>query len=218
MIVTADPRGDFNATSQILRYSALAREVTVPRIPSVTSTILSGPQNAVSISSTTMCPSTRQQGPCSTCMTKDTEITSLRATMEEQAEEHARELEEMELKIRAECWDAFSLELEKERARWAHAWEEERERVEGHVDEKVDVVVRSLGVDLEAKNDNNDDLEDLKEKLSKTETENGMLRSKIKGLVRERKEVGGRTPSRKIKMLKARPWGGEMEVDENIMP
>ncbi|KAI1874673.1 hypothetical protein JX265_004881 [Neoarthrinium moseri] len=40
MIVTADPMGDFNATSQILRYSALAREITVPRIPSITSTIL----------------------------------------------------------------------------------------------------------------------------------------------------------------------------------
>lgn len=40
MIVTADPTGDFNATSQILRYSALAREVTVPRIPSITATIL----------------------------------------------------------------------------------------------------------------------------------------------------------------------------------
>ncbi|CAI6340222.1 unnamed protein product [Periconia digitata] len=44
MIVNADPKGDFNATSQILRYSALAREVTVPRIPSTSSTILaSGP-------------------------------------------------------------------------------------------------------------------------------------------------------------------------------
>ncbi|TDZ39268.1 Kinesin-like motor protein 9 [Colletotrichum spinosum] len=39
MIVTADAHGDLNATSQILRYSALAREVTVPRIPSITSTI-----------------------------------------------------------------------------------------------------------------------------------------------------------------------------------
>ncbi|KAM3452017.1 hypothetical protein MY3296_004885 [Beauveria thailandica] len=40
MIVTADPTGDYNATSQILRYSALAREVTVPRVPSITATIL----------------------------------------------------------------------------------------------------------------------------------------------------------------------------------
>ncbi|KAH6855573.1 P-loop containing nucleoside triphosphate hydrolase protein [Chaetomium sp. MPI-CAGE-AT-0009] len=44
MIVTADPHGDFNATSQILRYSALAREVTVPRVPSITQTILTAPQ------------------------------------------------------------------------------------------------------------------------------------------------------------------------------
>ncbi|KAG5973441.1 hypothetical protein E4U55_000557 [Claviceps digitariae] len=43
MIVTADPRGDFNATSQILRYSALAREVTVPRMPSITATVLAQP-------------------------------------------------------------------------------------------------------------------------------------------------------------------------------
>lgn len=40
MVVTADPLGDFNANSQILRYSALAREVTVPRVPSITATIL----------------------------------------------------------------------------------------------------------------------------------------------------------------------------------
>ncbi|KAI1817828.1 P-loop containing nucleoside triphosphate hydrolase protein [Poronia punctata] len=46
MIVTADPLGDFNATSQILRYSALAREVTVPRIPSITSTIMANGTNA----------------------------------------------------------------------------------------------------------------------------------------------------------------------------
>lgn len=50
MIVTADPVGDFNATSQILRYSALAKEVTVPRIPSVTSQMMiaSQPHTATS--------------------------------------------------------------------------------------------------------------------------------------------------------------------------
>ncbi|KAJ4385801.1 hypothetical protein N0V93_010232 [Gnomoniopsis smithogilvyi] len=40
MIVTADAHGDYNATSQILRYSALAREIAVPRVPSITETIL----------------------------------------------------------------------------------------------------------------------------------------------------------------------------------
>ncbi|KAK0645374.1 P-loop containing nucleoside triphosphate hydrolase protein [Cercophora newfieldiana] len=53
MIVAADPHGDFNATSQILRYSALAREVTVPRIPSITQTILTAP----AISPTLTCSS-----------------------------------------------------------------------------------------------------------------------------------------------------------------
>lgn len=57
MIVTADPLGDFNATSQILRYSALAREITVPRIPSITSTILNSQQPAY--------PSLPQYSPCS---------------------------------------------------------------------------------------------------------------------------------------------------------
>ncbi|PQE22374.1 hypothetical protein CJF32_00009349 [Rutstroemia sp. NJR-2017a WRK4] len=50
MIVTADPWGDFNATSQILRYSALAREITVPRVPSITATILASSQQSHSSS------------------------------------------------------------------------------------------------------------------------------------------------------------------------
>ena len=49
MIVTADPLGDYNATTQILRYSALAREVMVPRTPSLTQAAMT----AVSVSTTT---------------------------------------------------------------------------------------------------------------------------------------------------------------------
>ncbi|KAH7039664.1 P-loop containing nucleoside triphosphate hydrolase protein [Microdochium trichocladiopsis] len=51
MIVTADASGDYNANSQILRYSALAREVTVPRVPSITSTILAPGQAQQDLSS-----------------------------------------------------------------------------------------------------------------------------------------------------------------------
>lgn len=51
MIVTADAAGDYNANSQILRYSALAREVTVPRVPSITSTILAPGQMHQELSS-----------------------------------------------------------------------------------------------------------------------------------------------------------------------
>ncbi|KAK7943812.1 kinesin family protein [Apiospora aurea] len=55
MIVTADPIADFNATSQILRYSALARTVTVPRVPSVNQPILQ-PSTSSTISSTLSYP------------------------------------------------------------------------------------------------------------------------------------------------------------------
>ncbi|KAK8085474.1 hypothetical protein PG997_006745 [Apiospora hydei] len=55
MIVTADPIADFNATSQILRYSALARTVTVPRVPSVNQAILQ-PSTSSTISSTLSYP------------------------------------------------------------------------------------------------------------------------------------------------------------------
>ncbi|KOS22423.1 Kinesin-like motor protein 9 [Escovopsis weberi] len=41
MIVTADPLGDFASTSQILRYGALAREITTPRVASIASAIYS---------------------------------------------------------------------------------------------------------------------------------------------------------------------------------
>lgn len=65
MIVTADPHGDFNATSQILRYSALAREVTVPRIPSITETILQANAAHAYPSSQTSGRNSNQSQPCS---------------------------------------------------------------------------------------------------------------------------------------------------------
>lgn len=62
MIVTADPLGDFNATSQILRYSALAREITVPRIPSITQTILSATNTAAAAAAAAPAPSSSPVG------------------------------------------------------------------------------------------------------------------------------------------------------------
>lgn len=107
MIVTADACGDYNATSQILRYSALAREVTVPRIPSIAETILqvntavpsaSGPSSCGTsspISSLTHHPKrppflhpVRSFSPTSTMSSED------RMTMEHAALEIARVSEE----------------------------------------------------------------------------------------------------------------------------
>lgn len=141
MIVTADPMGDFNATSQILRYSALAREVTVPRIPSVTSTIFSG-TTAVGKSQMTS-GRTSPNSPSSeelevahaeiARLEEDVEILSVRLVEEEGRRREAEEnwqkaeerAEEIESKVREECWEEMETRMEEERRRWKSAWGEE---------------------------------------------------------------------------------------------
>lgn len=95
MIVAADASGDYNANSQILRYSALAREVTVPRIPSITSTILSpgqSQQQERSISPTSSSPvAQRVHHPSATHSRTFSPISDTeRGTMENAALEIAR--------------------------------------------------------------------------------------------------------------------------------
>jgi len=257
MIVTADARGDFNATSQILRYSALAREVTVPRIPSVTSTLFStaattttttnaAHNHAVLISSTSTVPCTNPRLPCTTCATHAVEIATLQSALEEERATHAKELETQEYTIRAECWDSFELELDKQRARWQEAWEEERERAEAHGDNKLEVLAKALAAEKHDEDDDNADdhaegtmvaavaeLEEMRRLLRQAKREKAALQEEVtdlkqknESMLRERQEKAARTPSRKVKVLKARPWnvveaegmeGLEMDV-ENSRP
>ena len=164
MIVTADPLGDFNATSQILRYSALAREITVPRIPSVTSTILNG-----STASSSRPPSREyhQTGPCNhnideaalemayseiARLGEESEILSVKLAEQEGRRQEAEEnwqraeqrAEEIEQKVREECWAEMEERLGEERRRWMNAREEEKERGEEHLDRKLDVLVKGM--------------------------------------------------------------------------
>lgn len=144
MIVTADPLGDFNATSQILRYSALAREVTVPRIPSVTSTILSGTTAAALKAHTASgrtSPSTVQVDEAALEMAhseiarlnEDLEILNVKLDEEQGRRREAEEewqkaeerAEETEVQIREECWQEMERRTEEERRRWMNAWGEE---------------------------------------------------------------------------------------------
>jgi len=253
MIVTADARGDFNATSQILRYSALAREVTVPRIPSVTSTLFStaatttttatAPHNhAVLISSTSTAPSTNPRLPCTICATHAVEIATLQAALEEERAVHAKELETQEYTVRAECWDSFELELDKQRARWQEAWEEERERAEAHGDNKLEVLAKALAAEKHDEDDESEtadvvestaaaELEEMRKLLRQAKREKNALQEEIRELkrknesiAREQREKAARTPSRKVKALKARPWnvveaeGMEAMDMENVEP
>lgn len=145
MIVTADPLGDFNATSQILRYSALAREVTVPRIPSVSSTILAG---SIACSGTHKPDANGRTSPVAAHtdeavvemafseiarLSEEVEVLGVKLSEEEsrrreaeeawqQAEERA---EEIEREVREECWEDMEGKLAEERRRWIGAWGEE---------------------------------------------------------------------------------------------
>jgi hypothetical protein len=158
MVVTADPQGDFNATSQILRYSALAREVTVPRVPSVTSTI----QNSVSYPNLPSGRRTPQDNYFSAQeleqatnevmrLSEECDALAVRLAKEEIkrseaelklqiAEERAMEIE---AQVREDCWAEMEERIEQEKQRWRAAWEEERLRGERYVDGKLDLMARS---------------------------------------------------------------------------
>ena len=145
MIVTADPLGDFNATSQILRYSALAREVTVPRIPSVTSSIMAGTTSAVqkphASASGTTSPSmvypdeALVEMPFSEVARLNEQIEILNVKLhEEQGRRREAEVEwqkaedraeEVEREIREECWQDLERRLDEEKRRWMNALGEE---------------------------------------------------------------------------------------------
>lgn len=145
MIVTADPLGDFNSTSQILRYSALAREVTVPRIPSVSSTILagsiacSGTHKADANGQTSATPTHTDEAVVEMAFSEiarlgeEVEILGVKLNEEESRRREAEEAwqkaedraEEIERTVREECWDEMERKMVEERRRWMGAWGDE---------------------------------------------------------------------------------------------
>ncbi|KAI1382993.1 P-loop containing nucleoside triphosphate hydrolase protein [Hypoxylon trugodes] len=245
MIVTADPFGDFNATSQILRYSALAREVTVPRIPSITSTILANANANTTTHSHQSESSVGSRSPTSSPVLShhkpyfqpsgthsrtfspisDTE----RATMENAALEIARmadiidqlnaevaresearmaaeahlmsmedRVADLEQEIREECYADFEQRLALEMGRWKASMLLEQERGEEHLDRKVEVLARSVGVvTVTAPSSEEDDLENEDKEnilIENLEQENERLRREVAILKRE---LSGRAPSKR---------------------
>ncbi|PMD63677.1 P-loop containing nucleoside triphosphate hydrolase protein [Hyaloscypha bicolor E] len=214
MIVTADPLGDFNATSQILRYSALAREITVPRIPSVTSTIL-----AQSTASHYFSPRAGGRMSPSETERETMEIAALEiARMSEEIDglrhelsksESARmELEahlesfqdravEIEAEVREECYMEMEKKMQSELQRWKIVWESERERGEAHLDKKMEIYTRSIdAVDEESEN---------KENEFDLEAENDRLRREVEML---RRDIQSRSPSKRMPLRESRAYSG----------
>ncbi|KAJ5577671.1 uncharacterized protein N7459_006635 [Penicillium hispanicum] len=201
MVVTADPLGDFNATSQILRYSALAREVTVPRIPSLTESILSAASARDRSGSGRTSPnyaSTEELERAAaeiTRLTKDCHSLAVRLAEEEIArseiEIRLRAAEErsldIEQEVREECWAEMDEMMEEERKRWQTAWDEQAGRNDEHIDRKIELVSRGFNIyeDPELSQD---------ERVEELENENDQLRRRIATLERE---MHSQSPTRK---------------------
>lgn len=235
MIVTADPAGDFNATSQILRYSALAREVTVPRIPSVTSTILSGvPTTSTYTRTVSGTASGGRTSPVSdeqlaaaqqeiARLTEQVDMLQLQLLEEierrraaehswQQSEEHITLIEQ---EIREECFSEMESRIEAERRRWKASWDEEADRNDERVDQKIDLLAAQMdSSNLDESEVNVHEDEELVRENEDLRAENDGLRMKLAQMERER-EVQ-RSPSKKIRVLKARKWEVEGEDFENL--
>ena len=249
MIVTADPCGEYNATSQILRYSALARDVMVPRIPSVTQSIIYPSLSRHDTISPTL------TGRSSTTLTNNmseaegisilqSEFEVLKLKLGEEVERRKaveeawalasakteQAVEEAEAAVRAECMDVLDQQLTRERARWANAREEEREANEKLIDDKIDILRTATEADEEEDDGGVTIYEDSwKDKFAVLEQENLGLLERVRSLENElrktrRQNDTMRTPSRKVKPLKAKKWvvddGDELagSNDENTMP
>uniref|UniRef100_A0A093VEM0 Kinesin-like motor protein 9 n=1 Tax=Talaromyces marneffei PM1 TaxID=1077442 RepID=A0A093VEM0_TALMA len=216
MIVTADPLGDFNATSQILRYSALAREITVPRIPSVSSTILS------SSTSTTQSRPPTSTGRITpyTASTEDLQEAAreiVRITDDYEAlivrlaeEEIARQVAEFKLKaaeekclmieqeVREECWAEMDDKMEEERKRWQEA-----------MDRQNLPLVASRTTVYEDPEPTAD------ERVDELERENEFLRSRLAAL--ERQLNARSSPTRKPKPRRTTVRNSEAENHHNLL-
>ncbi|KAH7310565.1 P-loop containing nucleoside triphosphate hydrolase protein [Stachybotrys elegans] len=184
MIVTADPLGDFNATSQILRYSALAREVTVPRSGSFRNhTPLSDGRTTMEIAALEIARLSDEMDHLRLDLEHQTE-----ARME--AEAHLLSMEDrmldMEAMIREECANEFEQRLALELARFKASMALEQERSEEHWDRKVDVLERGLDAD-DSHDKENVLIENLEEEVERLRRDNAILK----------RELASRSPSKR---------------------
>ncbi|KAI9838708.1 MAG: hypothetical protein M1838_004546 [Thelocarpon superellum] len=200
MIVTADPLGDFNATSQILRYSALAREITVPRIPSISSTIFSGTTARSQLTSGRTTPSSWTSEETEYALQEiarlgeEMDVLMFRVEEEEQRRREAEDAwraaearcQSIEEETRLECSAAMEKRIELEARRWRNAMGEELDRNDEHLDKKMTILSRSLYVHEDAPPTASD-------RLDEVERENDVLRGKIEALERE---LRGRSPTK----------------------
>lgn len=202
MIVTADPLGDFNGTSQILRYSALAKEITVPRIPSVSSTIASlGRSGTCGRAS----PETMQQDfdiamETIAALRAELELAQLRLIEERERRVNAElswqaceaRMDQLEIEVRDECWQEMDKQLSLEHRRWRSGRDADRELQDAHMDAKLDLLSQGLvGFDLE----------DKENALPVDQLNDTVVLSPVKPRIGSQRASNSRSPSRDLRSL-----------------
>ncbi|KAF2084836.1 kinesin family protein-like protein [Saccharata proteae CBS 121410] len=218
MVVTAEPTGDYNATSQILRYSALAREVTVPRIPSVTEQIqtgkahLSRPGTAASSNGrhspnasmeeleAAMQHIARLQESMDVLQLQLREETARRQAAEASWRASEENMLSMEQQVRDELSEEFEDRILRLQRQYKDSWDEEADRKDEHVDRKIEILEQGIRIyeDADVVVD-----EGTEGRVRELEEENKSLRVKVERLERE---GAGRSPVKKQRVLKARKW------------
>jgi len=237
MIVTADPTGDFNATSQILRYSALAREITVPRIPSITSQIMT--------SGNTVRPGSRdglggRNSPQAAAyqeeillqeqeisrLTDELDMMSVQLAEEKagrrmaedcwnSAREQLQAMQTLEQDIREECYEDMVAAVAKEKQLWQLAMEAENENNEERLDAKIDIISRPIEIyeDEDAKVPSSA-LEASQRENEELRDENRKLMARLELLEREKMLKTPSATMKKQRVLKAPKWQVDTENSE----
>lgn len=230
MIVTADPLGDFNSTSQILRYSALAREIAVPRVPSITSTILSGTTAGPGTRSGRTTPSALQEElehalQSIASLREELEITQLHLEEETRRREEAEaswkvaesRIEAVEADVREEVFEEMEARMQLEQRRWRAARDRELDAQDEHLDRKLELLTQNFAIyedAAEAEKENVDAGAPKREgkpevesgRVADLEDENARLRERLALMEREKETL--RSPSKKMRVLKTRKWEG----------
>lgn len=217
MVVTADPLGDFNATSQILRYSALAREVTVPRVPSITNTILAGtaaPPRKSDNASSALQEELEHALAAIASLRADLEVTQMRLDEETRRRQEAEvswqaaedRMYEIEAEVREEIWSEMEAQMALEQRRWRAARDEELDRNDEHMDRKLDLMARGIDMYKSPSDDKENAGANDDGRVAELEDEVGMLKERL--AANEREKESQRSPSKKMRVLKSRRWDG----------
>lgn len=228
MVVTADPLGDFNATSQILRYSALAREVTVPRVPSITNTILAGtaaPPPKIDNTSSALQEELELALSAIASLRADLEVTQLKLEEERRRRQEAEvswqaaesRMYEIEAEVREEIWSEMESQMALEQRRWRAARAEELDRNDEHMDRKLELLARGIDIYQSPGDDKENAGADTEDsgRVAELEDEVSMLKARLAD--NEREKESQRSPSKKMRVLKSRRWDGSgMGVDDGF--